>query len=557
MDLRHLPSNFLVQCKACRDRRRPSRIHGSCEVCRKKLCPDCVQVHKKAVLMNCNKSLSQPSLTTLESAPSGGSSIHVVKASQSKSVDTQAYADQPEQSTSNDEAKQNMETVNHIKPNLRHGEDDGKGDTQVKRPSDGTGNNWTLGDCSTPIALPDRRHSRNVTPYSTCDGKETCCHHFEPISLDAIHFISRRQSCKNCCHAFSSTDIPAVEHKCQPITCHKCHSCNSAGKIKSGCEAQTHKKHKPDLSPIPSVLEVPVQVNSLGNSSPRPEKSREEVKTKQKHDENAIFIKSENDKHDCDISGMALLSENELLLADKDNKKLKLLDLTTRQLTLEVVLKDSLRSVCVVPDRRVGLTLPDKNLIKLLAIRETGVVEDRDILCEGCDGYCYGLAYCNGSFVVSFVDPAAIQIIKLSGDVLLTFKNNNGSNFFFYRPQYLSVTKDEKVIYISDTSGNAVIKADANGSLLDVHTFETNWYPLSVQAVSENEFLVCSSNRSTISKVSRNSNNNNQKVVKDKKIEPRPKILCYCPVKNRTYVTSSNYDKSGFQCNYLTISLDL
>ena len=587
--------NYMTQCKACRERRRPSRGYAHCEVCRRKTCPDCVQVYKKAVLLNCNKTLKpsdEPKKQTerFETTAPEIKEGRMPAGAVPPAVSQQTFileADHNRAHTDKVQAYENgnrtsRQPFDNITAHRRHTKDVSVQTHQVQvtcehergteRPHSetiaidvSTENSKHLDKSPILIATEIKRTSDTLpgqrppdksflTPSKTFEETFTCCQHTEEklqVTTDTRGQIAPNNDFNVC---KIDNDLDQLAGECKPKTthlqvpCHRCqhHSRKSRSRKSDDHQKPPHKTRQETNSETTPYTGAPVVVSRYTSSNSEPEKTKYNISSLHQFallDD--VYIKSENDSNDCDISGMTLLSPYELVLVDKNNKKLKLVDLKLQQLMSEIVFQYTVRSVCTVPDRKVGLTVPDRNLIKLLALRDNAVVEDRDIECENCPGYCSGLVYCDGCFVVSFVNPAAIHVIRLSGEIIRTFNNTAQ---FYRTPQYLAVNRDNTNIYISDTSRHTVTRTDLTGAVLDVYTFRGQWFPLSVQAGSTDEFVVCSSNRSTICTV---RDTRRQLVVEDIVTVDRPKIMCCCPVNNVMYVTTPKYDIAGEQCNYV------
>lgn len=412
--------------------------------------------------------------------------------------------------------------------------------------------------CTQTSARPKR--SLGISVIDTKDRNDTddesivpCCHRKEPNtkdcernspvrvlddqkrnSYDTISSSDNKACCQKCTHCIRNKDtekeVPKLEKKHQEqISDHE--TVTVARETSSTQGVRMTVVHYDPSKPKPNVREATVH---------------REVKAKTSSQGKTIFIKTESDENDCDISGMALLSDNELVLADKSNQKLKVLDLERHNVTLEIPTNANMGDLCVIPPRGVAVTMPEVKAIKLISVENGSCVEAGVI---DCDRHCLGVAYCKERLIVSFVEPAGLKIFNLSGDVMMTCTN---ANDVYIHPQCVSICRDETNFYICDPESNIVTMVTMDGSISCVYAFKDGWFPLCVQAISDYVFIACSSTLSTI-RVITDDVKNGRLLTKDIKLVSKPKRLCYCPVRKHLYVTSARHAISGGECNILRV----
>lgn len=353
-------------------------------------------------------------------------------------------------------------------------------------------------------------------------------------SPDTMSSSANKACCHNCTHCIRNKDTekegPKLEKMYQEqVSDHE--TVTAAGKPSSTQDVRMTAVHYDPSKPEPIFREATVH---------------KEVKAKTSSLGKTILIKTENDENDCDISGMTLLSENELVLADKSNQKLKVLDLVRNKLTLEIPIGANMGDLCAIPPRGVAVTMPEAKTIKLISVENGSCVEAGAI---DCDGHCFGVAYCKERLIVSFVEPAGLKMFNLSGDVMMTCTN---ANDVYVHPQCVTICRDEMNFYICDPESNVVTMVTMDGSISCVYAFKDSWFPLCVQAISDNVFIACSSTLSTI-RVITDDVENGHLLTKDIKLVSKPKRLCYCPVRKHLYVSSARHAISGGECNVLRV----
>lgn len=82
---------------------------------------------------------------------------------------------------------------------------------------------------------------------------------------------------------------------------------------------------------------------------------------------NQITVRTKSDTHACHITGCAFISPSRLLLAEYDNKKLKILEINQESVVEEMSLKTSPFDIAILPQNQVAVSLPAKQEILILS----------------------------------------------------------------------------------------------------------------------------------------------------------------------------------------------
>ncbi|XP_045161866.2 E3 ubiquitin-protein ligase TRIM71-like [Mercenaria mercenaria] len=169
---------------------------------------------------------------------------------------------------------------------------------------------------------------------------------------------------------------------------------------------------------------------------------------KRPHFEGEINVKAKTETKKCNITGMSVLSKNQLVVADYMNGCVKLLSIVNKDV-ISVYKKDVLDDsdpfdVTKVNDAQIAVTYPSAWEIRILDIPDGGNLKsDREI---NATGACYGIVRSGDNLVVSFNTPPEVKILTLDGKVV---KKITGHYNF---PDYVAFNPYRNTIYISDVS---------------------------------------------------------------------------------------------------------
>jgi len=137
--------------------------------------------------------------------------------------------------------------------------------------------------------------------------------------------------------------------------------------------------------------------------------------TKVKLSRNAdINTKSATDRHDCDITDLAVLPDDLLLVADRANLSVKLADPASGQLLDQLRLSGDPWGLCLLPGDRAAVTIPEKCMIQTISVTMKKLSLQDVIHIKGA---CYGIDYVNDYFVVGLNNPAMVALINKKGNI--------------------------------------------------------------------------------------------------------------------------------------------
>ena len=179
---------------------------------------------------------------------------------------------------------------------------------------------------------------------------------------------------------------------------------------------------------------------------------------------NKINVKLQSDAKDAFISGSTFLSSGELVLCDRNNYKLKLLDKSLQKKESIDVPKEPW-DVAPVNQHQVIVTFPNEKYVQFIQVTPSLALGHKVDLGMRC----YGVAVSRESIYISLVDSGEwkIGIYDLTGKKkrMICPYNCEDGKLLFKEPYYIDVSNDEK-IFVSD--------GDEKSSKITVYCLESN-----------------------------------------------------------------------------------
>ena len=183
---------------------------------------------------------------------------------------------------------------------------------------------------------------------------------------------------------------------------------------------------------------------------------------------NKSNVKSQSDAVYAFISGSAFLPTGELILCDRNNKKLKLLD-KSLQMQDSIDVPEYPWDIAPVNQQQVIVTFPDEKYLQFIQVTPSLALGHKvDLGMECC-----GVAVSRESIYISLADSeeCKIGIYDLTGKQKLMIgpHNYNDGTLLFKKPLYIDVLNDEK-LFVSDvdvkSSTSTVYCLESNGNVL-------------------------------------------------------------------------------------------
>jgi len=201
-------------------------------------------------------------------------------------------------------------------------------------------------------------------------------------------------------------------------------------------------------------------------------------------------LKSPTDTHDCLLYDMAVLPNCNILVADRWNKTVNVVEVETGRLLSYVQLPGSPYRLCLLPGDRFAVSLSGGSvtLIQIIDVSTDHLKLLDSVNVEGC---CGGLAYMNNKFIVGLNDQC-VASINNEGKLLKSVSKDNTGNELFKNLYYICVTttKDAPSIYVSDRSTRTITQLSEELEVLQTFKFPTDLGPYGLAAAGGEQLIV-------------------------------------------------------------------
>ncbi|XP_045216819.2 uncharacterized protein LOC123566614 [Mercenaria mercenaria] len=225
---------------------------------------------------------------------------------------------------------------------------------------------------------------------------------------------------------------------------------------------------------------------SLKQPSPPP---AVDIKSRKTSHQGEICVHTSKDKVRCGISGMTLLTPDLLIITDSYNNAVKMVDTCSQSVT-DQLLETGPWDVTSVTSTELAVTLHDKQNIQFISVSSNKLKKKQTLK---VDGECFGISYCQGELVVSFVKPAKLQILDINGTVLTTVRGGN----IFSMP--VNVTTNTDSIYVSDWKMKKITRLNWQGEVISSYGGLT--WPIGITLSDDGTIFVCDKKSNDIEEI--------------------------------------------------------
>ena len=189
------------------------------------------------------------------------------------------------------------------------------------------------------------------------------------------------------------------------------------------------------------------------------------------------------------ITGCCFMPGGDLVLCDRNNSKLKLLDRTFKVKDI-LSLNANPMSLSIIDNGNVIVTLPDtKQLqyIQLVPYMKAGRVIK-------LDNKCWGVAVAGMEIYVSChhgPGEGEVRVLDLSGNLKRQLGVNNDGSYQFQSPNYLTVSTTGKKIFVSDCVTSIISCMTADGNIIYQYKDDDLKYPEALFVDAGDNIFVC------------------------------------------------------------------
>lgn len=202
-----------------------------------------------------------------------------------------------------------------------------------------------------------------------------------------------------------------------------------------------------------------------------------------------IKVSHRNDNSLSYISGIVQLNSDRLLVADKNNKALKLIDFSSEQITSVLRLSDAPWDVTRISGDEAAVTLPQGRKIQFVSTNEE-LSKSREVQ---VNGFCRGICNADGKLVTTYRDPAGVEILDLDGTLYKSIKFDQAGTGPFQRTSFVEIgtIAEEPFIFVSDSVLKSVTKINLNGEIVCTFRDLELTKPVGIAAVKDNCIAIC------------------------------------------------------------------
>ncbi|XP_060585871.1 uncharacterized protein LOC132741667 [Ruditapes philippinarum] len=255
--------------------------------------------------------------------------------------------------------------------------------------------------------------------------------------------------------------------------------------------------------------------------------SSDHVRTRQANLQTKICVKTSEDNEICRISGMTLFTPDLLIITDNRNKAVKLIDVRGHSIIHQIDVDGKPCDITAISSTELAVTLPDQKLIQFISA-STSRLSMKTAL--KVNGECYGISCYKGRLVVSFCNPAKLQILDVNGTVLTDFTGEN----IFSNPVYVKACSD--FIYVSDWKKGTITRLNWQGDVVGIYNGMD--CPSGFTLTNKGTLFACDYSKEVVEEVSSDCSEGNILMSDLKRLE----ALCWCGETNKLYFSTFTGD---------------
>ncbi|XP_053383610.1 uncharacterized protein LOC128549892 [Mercenaria mercenaria] len=170
-------------------------------------------------------------------------------------------------------------------------------------------------------------------------------------------------------------------------------------------------------------------------------------------------VKLNDDVNTCDIWSSCILDSGDIILADRSNKKIKLIDCETYKVRNSMTVSTSPRSVCKISSVEVAVSLINQT-VQFVSTKKQ--LMPTRLLKVDCD--CRGITVIDDQLVIS-EDGKKVYIYTMNGNRLKVIENEQSDSNIFSYIREISVSDDGKLVHVVD-SNRGLINIDRDGNVI-------------------------------------------------------------------------------------------
>ncbi|XP_060568485.1 E3 ubiquitin-protein ligase TRIM71-like [Ruditapes philippinarum] len=239
-----------------------------------------------------------------------------------------------------------------------------------------------------------------------------------------------------------------------------------------------------------------------------------------------IDVKTSSDTEECHISGLIVFSQNQVFVADNNNKSIKMIDINSEEIK-QLKLESKPWDITIVTRDTLAVTLTYTDTIQFISFSSNSLSLKNKLKVSG---WCHGISHHQGKLALTFLSPAKLQIMDLKGNMKITVEKDSNGDSIFIQPWY--VTTNSHSIYVSDTYKCEVIWFNWQGEMIgrkvDIEL------PRGISLLDDGSFFVSDYKGNCIYRVSGDCKDRTT-ILKDVEC---PEAICWCAETSTLYLNT-------------------
>lgn len=250
-----------------------------------------------------------------------------------------------------------------------------------------------------------------------------------------------------------------------------------------------------------------------------------------------INVEATEDKRDCAITRILFLAPDVLVLVDYNNFCIKRIDISSNTITSYLPLPSWPWDITQLDAMQAATTLPMQKKIVIISTNEVlSLVETISV-----NGECRGIDSTADKIIVSFINPAKVEVLDHSGKVLNKIVCDKEGSPLFSCPCYLRVVMEMGlVVYVSDRYTSTITKLSMTGQVLFTYKNKDLSRPYGLDITDDGHVLVCGNESQNVQVVSQDGKLVSELLSTEEHGIAFPLTVCYIQKGRSVYVNCSD-----------------
>ncbi|XP_053389364.1 uncharacterized protein LOC128552363 [Mercenaria mercenaria] len=160
----------------------------------------------------------------------------------------------------------------------------------------------------------------------------------------------------------------------------------------------------------------------------------------------SLYATDVDEENTCCVTGLAVLGKNCIVIADRDNMTVKLVEVEEDKILSKLKMTSAPWDVTVISEKQIAVTIPEMKTVQFASVTENMTL-DKQKNQISLSGNCYGITSSHDTIFVTLCEPTPkYEQYDLDGKLLhsVTLDAKN--------PQYVVLNANKTIMYISDNT---------------------------------------------------------------------------------------------------------